>query len=158
MDFAFKFWPWLVNYLMSQKSRMACEGARSFPNTAYWSISLHPPLAYTNQPVIVSRDVITFLSIITFMWWKWLSDRRRRVVMQGGGASEIPWRNIRSGGSMGLVSEAAEDYTLPYKPQHPLRAGWLQSDVGVSTSTKIFIICNAEFSFNFCFKAITEDG
>jgi hypothetical protein len=158
MDFPFAFWPWFDNYLMSQKSRMDCEAVRSSPNTAYWSISAQPPLAYTNKPVIVSREVITFLSIITFMWWKWLSDHRRRVKTQVGGESETPWRKKRSGGPMELVSEAAEDYTLSYKLQYPLRAVWLQLEFGVSASTKICIICKAEFSFNFCFKAITEDG
>jgi len=157
MDFAFTFWPWLVNCLMSKKRCMDCERARSFPITAYWSISLHPPLAYTNQPVIVSWEVNTFLSIITFMWRKWLSDRRR-VVTQGGGVNETPCRNIRSGGSMGLVSEAAEDYPLSYKLPYPLRAGWLQLEFGVATSTKIFIVSNADFSLNFCFKTITEDA
>jgi hypothetical protein len=158
MDFALAFWPWLDNYLMSQKSRMDCEGVRSFPNTAYWSISPHSPLAYTNKPVIVSLELLTFLSIIMFMWWKWLSDHRRRVVTQVGGESETSWRKKRSGGSMGLVSEAAEDYTLSYKLQYPLRTDWLQLEFGLSTSTKICIICNAEFSLNLCFKAITEDG
>jgi len=41
-------------------------------------------------------------------------------------------------------------------------ASWLTGirvlEFGASISAKIFIICNAEFSFNFCFKAITEDG
>jgi hypothetical protein len=145
MEFVFMFWPWLFNYPMSQKSRMECEVARSFPNTAYWSVSLHPPLAYTNQLVILSLGVITFLSIITFMWWKWICD-----------CSDAGWKDKRNPlkeykvrwihGTcfrgcrrlyIGACFRGCRRIIIVLQTAVSLRAGWLQLEFGVSTSTGV---------------------